>query len=69
MAKTDLSYSSALKEMEDILKSIENSELDVDELSKKVKRVSFLIRFCREKLKKTEAEVENTLSKMDEEAD
>jgi hypothetical protein len=43
-----------------------SEELDVDELSEKVKRVSELVRFCRNKLKNTEEEVEKVLKEMDE---
>lgn len=39
--------------------------MDVDDLSEKVKRVSFLIRTCREKLLQTEAEVEKILKEME----
>ena len=66
MAKKELTYGEALREMEDILKKIENEELDVDELSTTVKRVAHLMKVCREKLRKTEVEVEKILKEMDE---
>ncbi|MCK4630311.1 MAG: exodeoxyribonuclease VII small subunit, partial [Bacteroidales bacterium] len=46
---------------------MENEELDVDVLSFQVKRVSHLIKLCREKLHKTEQEVEKILDEMDKE--
>ena len=49
MAKK-ISYGEAIAEIEEIIRKIEQEELDVDELSDKVKRVSFLINYCREKL-------------------
>jgi len=55
-----------LDEIEDILAKIENEELDIDELSEKVNRVSFLLKFCKEKLHKTNAEVEKILGEMEE---
>jgi len=43
----NLSYSKAMKEIEDILKYIEAQEVDVDILVEKVKRATELIRFAR----------------------
>ncbi|WP_016779159.1 exodeoxyribonuclease VII small subunit [Anaerophaga thermohalophila] len=59
-------YSEAVAEIEEILQRMENEELDVDELSEKVKRVSELVRYCRNKLKNTEEEVEKVLKEMEE---
>ena len=61
-----MTYKDAVSEIDQVLEKIENEELDVDELSEKVKRVSILIRFCKEKLHKTETEVENILKEMEE---
>ncbi len=58
-------YNEAITEIEEILEQMENDEMDVDDLSEKVKRVSFLIRTCREKLLQTEAEVEKILKEME----
>ncbi len=66
MAAKKLSYKDAVEEIDEILEKIENEELDVDELSEKVKRVSTLIKFCKEKLHTTQTEVENILKDMDE---
>jgi len=61
-----ISYNEAIREIEDIIQKIEQEELDVDELSRHVKRVSFLISYCKEKLRNTEAEVEKILREMEE---
>lgn len=66
MTKKKISYNEAVVEIEEILQLIENEELDVDDLSEKVKRVSILIKLCKDKLHKTEEEVENILKEMDE---
>ncbi|RKD87738.1 exodeoxyribonuclease VII small subunit [Mangrovibacterium diazotrophicum] len=66
MAPKKLSYKEAVEEIDEILEKIENEELDVDELSEKVKRVSTLIKFCKEKLHTTQTEVENILKDMEE---
>jgi len=64
MAKKKISYKEAIAEIEHILELIENEELDVDELSERVKRVSELITVCKERLHQTEEEVENILKNM-----
>ncbi|MBS2100649.1 exodeoxyribonuclease VII small subunit [Carboxylicivirga linearis] len=66
MTKKKLSYTDAIGEIEEILQQIENEELDVDELSTKVKRVSTLIKTCKDKLHKTEEEVEQILKEMED---
>ena len=65
MAKSKLTYQEALAEIELILSKMQNSELDIDQLEKDVKRASELIAFCKEKLKTTE----DKLSKMLEEGE
>lgn len=65
MATKKISYKEAISEIEDILEKIENDELDVDELSEKVKQVSLLIKICKDKLQKTEEEVEKILEDME----
>jgi len=67
MAKKNLSYQEAMSEIEIIIKQIEDDELDVDLLSEKVKRVTSLIKICKEKLNKTEEEVNKILSGDEEE--
>ncbi len=57
----ELTYKKAIEEIESIVEKLENNEMDVDELSGSVKRVTQLIKFCRDKLTKTSEEVESTL--------
>ena len=64
--KTKISYRDAISEIETTIACIENDELDVDELSQKVKRVSELLVICKDKLHNTEKEVEKILNEMDE---
>jgi len=59
-----VTYKEAISEIEEILEKIENEELDVDELSEQVSRVSILIGICKDKLHKTETEVEKILNDM-----
>lgn len=65
--ETKLTYKEAITEIQEILSKIEDDELDVDELSLMVKRVSDLLKFCKDKLYKTEQEVNDILKSMDEE--
>ncbi|MCK4346248.1 MAG: exodeoxyribonuclease VII small subunit [Bacteroidales bacterium] len=67
MTSKTISYKGAVAEIEVILEKIENEELDVDDLTEKVKRVSLLIKLCKEKLHNTEQEVEKILKEMEKE--
>lgn len=66
MAAENLKYKDAVEEIESILRSIEKDEPDVDELAEKVRRVTFLLKFCKEKLYKTQDEVEKVLKEMED---
>ena len=66
MGTKKISYTEAISEVEEILERIENEELDVDELAEKVKRVSVLLKICKEKLTKTNEQVEEILKEMEE---
>jgi len=65
MAKKETTYNDAILEIEEILSQIENEELDIDDLSVKVKRVSVLLKFCKKKLHQTEEEVQKILDDID----
>jgi exodeoxyribonuclease VII small subunit len=66
MATKKVTYNEAISEIEEILERIENEELDVDELAEKVKRVSQLLKICKEKLQTTNEQVEQILKEMEE---
>ena len=57
----DITYDSAIKEIEDILQKIESGELSVDGLTEKVKRVASLLEICQKKLKTTEKEIQKVI--------
>lgn len=61
MAKQEITYKAAVEEIEEILEKIEVGELDVDELTLNVKRVTGLLKICKNKLHKTEDEVNKIL--------
>jgi exodeoxyribonuclease VII small subunit len=66
MTAKKISYNEAIAEIEEILEKMENEELDVDELAEKVKRVSVLLKICKDKLQKTNEQVEQILNEMEE---
>ncbi len=57
MAKENITYTEAFNELQQIVKEMENADITVDELSDKIKRCTTLIKFCKDKLTKTEAEI------------
>ena len=60
MAKK-FSYSEATQEIEQIIDQLEAGDLEIDELSTKVKRASQLIKKCKDHLKTTEDKVNEIL--------
>ncbi|MCK5137914.1 MAG: exodeoxyribonuclease VII small subunit [Bacteroidales bacterium] len=61
MAKDKMSFDSAVKEIETILEKIEGGDLGVDELAEKVSRVTELLKTCRDRLYKTEEQINKIL--------
>jgi exodeoxyribonuclease VII small subunit len=62
----ELTYEAAYKELKQLTSEIENETVSVDVLAEKVKRASFLIAFCQEKLRSTEKEVTNIINQMNQ---
>lgn len=54
----DKSYSEAMIRLETILSQLEEGNKSVDELSDLVKEAAQLVKHCREKLKTTEADIQ-----------
>ncbi len=52
------SYAEALKKLEDILESLREEKVDIDELSKSLKEAYQLVDTCRQKIQKAEMEVQ-----------
>lgn len=65
MAKKNISYNEALKEIEEILYKIENEELDIDNLSENVLKATDLLKSCKQKLTQTEKEIEKIIADID----
>lgn len=60
----NLTYKEAVLEIETIVKKIEEDDLDVDELSAAVKRATELLRWCKQKLKSTEDDLNQSLEEL-----
>lgn len=52
-----MKYEECIKELESIVYKIENGELDIDEMSANIKHAQELIKACKDKLTKTEEEI------------
>ena len=65
MSKSELSFSEALSNLEDISGRINNDEVDVDELSSILKEAASLANLCKSKITKAEGEVVKILKQID----
>lgn len=65
MATKKETYSEAMKRLETIVSQIESGELDIDELANQLKEAQKLLKFCRDKLYKADAEIKKMLSSDD----
>ncbi len=54
----DLRYEEALSQLETIVSKMESNEYDIDELAVQLKTAQRLIKFCKDKLTKTEEELQ-----------
>ena len=53
----EMKYEAAMAQLEDIVRKMESNELDIDEIAAQLKAAQRLIKFCKDKLSKTEAEL------------
>ena len=53
----EMKYEEALAQLETIVRKMENNDYTIDELTEQLKTAQQLIKICREKLTKTEAEL------------
>lgn len=56
-----MKYEEAIKELETIVSQIEKNELDIDQLTERLKVAKELIKQCRDKLYKTDEEIKAML--------
>ena len=57
-------YTAAFEELKEIVDQLENDSISVDELSEKMKRATELMKICKDKLTKTEEEINKTISEL-----
>lgn len=67
--KEALTYETAYEELKEIAADIEAETVSVDVLAEKLKRASFLLEFCKSRLKSTEQEVSNIIQQMNKDTD
>ena len=56
-------YEEALAQLEAITRKMEAGDYSIDELAEQLKTAQQLIKFCRDKLTKTDAEIKKILEK------
>ncbi|MBP3778143.1 MAG: exodeoxyribonuclease VII small subunit [Prevotella sp.] len=60
--KQEQKYEAAFAELQTIVRKMENDELDIDEMSEQLKHAQELIKFCKDKLTKTDEEIKKILA-------
>ena len=56
-----MNYEEAMRQLQEIVRKMENDELDIDQMTEQLKRAQELIKLCRDKLMKTDEEIRNLL--------
>ena len=58
----EMKYEAAMAELQSIIRKMENDELDIDQMAEQLKRAQELIKLCKDKLTKTDAEIKKILT-------
>lgn len=64
----DLGFNEAMEELEEILRSIESEEVDVDRLAEGLQRAAQLLEICRGKIRRAEVEVRQIVQRLEPES-
>lgn len=66
MEETSLpaTYSAAIRELETIVRNMQSDDCDIDNLSKYTARSLQLLKFCKERLQLTDAELKKLLAEL-----
>ena len=64
MCIRDRNYDDSITELQEILSSLQNDELSIDDLTNTIKRSTELLELCNSKLKSTEKEVNLVIQKL-----
>ena len=60
-----MTYEAALAELRSILQQMQDGKVPIEEMGEKIKRAVELVKFCKEKLRQAEEEVERLFGEMD----
>ncbi len=58
-----ISYQEAMNQINSILEKLNNEELDIDALSKEIKKATELITLCKQKLRTAQDEIDKLFEK------
>ena len=61
----EIGYADAMRELDDILEELERDDLDVDILATRVQRASELIRLCRGRIARAQADVDRVVTDLE----
>ncbi|MGS2738776.1 exodeoxyribonuclease VII small subunit [Sinomicrobium sp. M5D2P17] len=61
---SELTYEEASNELESILQKLRNDEVSIDKLEEVVTRAAALSKLCQDKLRNTEAKVQEIIDKL-----
>ena len=62
MKDNTMKYEEAMKSLEEIVQKMESGQLSIDSLSKELKKARQLVKLCKDKLLKTEEEINKIIS-------
>lgn len=65
----EMGFSEAVAELEEILRRIEDEEIDLDRLAAELKRATALLEVCRGKVRRAETEVQQIVANLAEPGD
>jgi exonuclease VII small subunit len=59
----DIKYEEAVRQLEAIVDKMERGELDIDSMAAQLKQAQELVKLCKQKLKRTDDEIQKLLNK------
>ncbi len=62
--KESPTYTEAFEQLQQIVKQMEDADISVDDLADNIKKATKLIKICKDKLTKTEEEVNKTIAEL-----
>ena len=59
----DIKYEEAVRQLEKIVDKMESGELEIDSMAAQLKKAQELVKLCKDKLKRTDADIQKLLEK------